>query len=93
MELYFYQFLQLLTLAALPIYVIGIIYCAAAGADNELGWFNSLFIAIFFTPFIALICIFASRSKNEIKEQNRIVQQNDAIIKLLAEKEGAQLPV
>lgn len=92
MDLYFYQFLQLLTLAALPIYVIGIIYCAAAGNDSELGWFNSLFIAILFTPFIALICIFASRSKNEMKEQSRIMQQNDAIIKLLTEKEHAELP-
>jgi hypothetical protein len=92
MDIYFYQFLQLLTLAALPIYAIGIIYCAAAGADSELGWFNSLFIAIFFTPFIALICIFASRSKTEMKEQNRIIQQNESIIKLLAEREGAELP-
>ena len=83
MENNYYGSLELLVLA---IYLIGIVYCAVAGADTEMGWFNFLFIAIFFTPFIALICIFSSASKKTMQQTDRLIKQNDEIIALMKSK-------
>ena len=69
MEFYAYAFIELIILLALPLYIFGVIVCALAGAEHETGWLTALFLAIFFTPIVGLICVFSSPLKSEVWRQ------------------------
>lgn len=71
----------------LILYVAGFIFCVAEGADHETGIFWAVILALIFTPFIAIICIYCSPTKYRISLQEKMVEQNDEIIILLKEKD------
>lgn len=70
------------------VYFIGIFFCFSAGTQREIGWFSAVLIGLVLTPFIGIICVFSTKSKKELQNDQIMINQNQRIIELL-EKEKA----
>ncbi len=82
-----YLIIDLILTFGLLFYVVGFIFCIAEGADHEIGIFWAIILALIFTPFIAIVCIYCSPTKHRVSLQEKMVEQNDEIIILLKEKD------
>lgn len=92
MATYTYQLFELLITIAVPLYLIGIVIAVMSGMEHECGWLTALILAILFTPLIALPCIYASPLRAEVSRQQKLIDQNDEIIKLLKRRVNEQQP-
>ncbi len=69
------------------IYIGGVLFTVATAADRGTNLVNAFFTSLLLTPFIGIICVYCTPSKEELKRRNDALQKQDEIIQLLRSKE------